>query len=30
MPFWFAMVACIAILVAFPQIAMILPNTMMQ
>jgi tripartite ATP-independent transporter DctM subunit len=30
MPFWFAMVACIAILVAFPQIVMILPNTMMR
>lgn len=30
MPFWFAMVICIAILVAFPQIVMLLPNTMMQ
>jgi tripartite ATP-independent transporter DctM subunit len=30
MPFWIAMVVCIAILIAFPQIAMLLPNTMMQ
>jgi tripartite ATP-independent transporter DctM subunit len=30
MPFWLAMVACVAMLTAFPQIAMILPNTMMQ
>ena len=30
MPFWLAMVVCIAILVAFPQIVMLLPNTMMQ
>ena len=27
-PFWFAMAACLAILVAFPDIALILPNTM--
>ncbi len=30
MPFWLAMVLCIAILVAVPQIVMFLPNTMMQ
>lgn len=27
-PFWFAMAACLAILVAFPDIALFLPNTM--
>jgi len=27
-PFWFAMAACLAILVAFPDIALIIPNTM--
>jgi TRAP-type C4-dicarboxylate transport system permease large subunit len=30
MPFWLAMVVCIAILVALPQIVMFLPNTMMR
>jgi TRAP-type C4-dicarboxylate transport system permease large subunit len=30
MPFWFAMLACVIILATFPQIAMILPNTMMR
>jgi tripartite ATP-independent transporter DctM subunit len=30
MPFWFAMLLCVLILAAFPQIAMILPNTMMR
>jgi tripartite ATP-independent transporter DctM subunit len=30
MPFWFAMLACVILLIAFPQIAMILPNTMMR
>jgi tripartite ATP-independent transporter DctM subunit len=30
MPFWIAMVACIAVLIMFPQIALILPNTMIQ
>ena len=30
LPFWIAMVICVAILVAVPQIAMVLPNTMMQ
>ncbi|HEX6297076.1 MAG TPA: TRAP transporter large permease [Burkholderiales bacterium] len=30
MPFWFAMLLCVLILTAFPQIAMILPNTMMR
>ncbi|MGQ0543799.1 MAG: TRAP transporter large permease [Betaproteobacteria bacterium] len=29
MPFWFAMVACVAIITAFPEIVMIVPNTMM-
>jgi TRAP-type C4-dicarboxylate transport system permease large subunit len=29
MPFWFAMVACVIILTAFPEIVMIVPNTMM-
>jgi tripartite ATP-independent transporter DctM subunit len=28
MPFWVAMVICIGLLIAFPQIALILPNTM--
>ena len=28
LPFWLAMVACIAMLVAFPQIALVLPNSM--
>jgi tripartite ATP-independent transporter DctM subunit len=27
-PFWFAMAACLAILVTFPEIALFLPNTM--
>jgi tripartite ATP-independent transporter DctM subunit len=30
MPFWLAMIVCVAILIAFPQIAMLLPNTMMR
>ena len=29
-PFWFAMMACILILMAFPEIALFLPNTMIQ
>ncbi|MEC7489624.1 MAG: TRAP transporter large permease [Pseudomonadota bacterium] len=29
-PFWFAMAACLAILVAFPDIALFLPNTMFE
>ncbi len=29
-PFWFAMAACLAILVAFPEIALFLPNTMFE
>lgn len=28
MPFWVAMIACVLILVAFPQIALLLPNAM--
>jgi tripartite ATP-independent transporter DctM subunit len=30
MPFWLAMLVCVVLLIAFPQIAMILPNTMMR
>ena len=30
LPFWAAMIVCVAILVAFPQIALILPNTMIR
>jgi len=30
LPFWFAMMACVAILIVFPQIALIIPNTMIQ
>ena len=30
MPFWFAMVLCVALLIAFPQIALLLPNSMMK
>jgi tripartite ATP-independent transporter DctM subunit len=29
-PFWFAMIVCVALLIAFPQIALVLPNTMMR
>ncbi len=29
LPFWAAMMACLAILVAFPQLSLILPNTML-
>ena len=29
-PFWFAMAVCIAILIAFPDIAMLIPNTMIR
>jgi tripartite ATP-independent transporter DctM subunit len=28
MPFWLAMIACVLILIAFPQIALVLPNSM--
>jgi TRAP-type C4-dicarboxylate transport system permease large subunit len=28
LPFWFAILACIIILMIFPQIALLLPNTM--
>ena len=28
MPFWLAMVVCLGLLIAFPQIALFLPNTM--
>ncbi len=27
-PFWFAMMVCIAILIVFPEIALFIPNTM--
>ncbi len=30
LPFWFAMLLCVLLLAAFPQIVMILPNTMMR
>jgi len=30
LPFWGAMIVCIALLIAFPQIALILPNTMIR
>jgi TRAP-type C4-dicarboxylate transport system permease large subunit len=30
LPFWLAMVACTAILIAFPWIALYLPNTMVS
>jgi TRAP-type C4-dicarboxylate transport system permease large subunit len=29
-PFWFAMMVCIGILIAFPDIALIIPNTMIR
>ncbi len=29
-PFWLAMVACLALLIAFPEIALFLPNTMIK
>lgn len=28
MPFWLAMIACVALIIAFPQIALVLPNSM--
>ena len=30
MPFWAAMIACLAVLVAFPQLSLVLPNTMLD
>jgi len=30
LPFWAAMIVCIALVIAFPQIALILPNTMIR
>jgi tripartite ATP-independent transporter DctM subunit len=30
LPFWWAMVVCLAILMAFPQIALVLPNSMIR
>jgi len=29
LPFWVAMILCLAVLVAFPQISLLLPNTML-
>jgi len=30
MPFWVAMIVCVALIVVFPQIALVLPNTMIR
>lgn len=30
LPFWFAMLVCLVLLIAFPQIALFLPNSMIQ
>ena len=30
LPFWLAMIVCIAILIVFPEIALIIPNTMIN
>ena len=30
LPFWFAMMVCIAILITFPHIALVIPNTMIR
>jgi len=30
LPFWAAMVVCVILLIAFPQIALVLPNTMIR
>jgi tripartite ATP-independent transporter DctM subunit len=30
MPFWVAMIVCVVLIVAFPQIALVLPNTMIR
>jgi tripartite ATP-independent transporter DctM subunit len=30
LPFWFAMMVCIAILIVFPEIALVIPNTMIR
>jgi TRAP-type C4-dicarboxylate transport system permease large subunit len=30
LPFWIAMVVCILLLMAFPQIALVLPNSMIR
>ena len=29
LPFWIAMILCLAVLVAFPQFSLLLPNTML-
>jgi tripartite ATP-independent transporter DctM subunit len=30
MPFWVAMIVCVVLIIAFPQIALVLPNTMIR
>jgi TRAP-type mannitol/chloroaromatic compound transport system permease large subunit len=30
LPFWFAMMVCIAILISFPEIALVIPNAMIR
>jgi TRAP-type C4-dicarboxylate transport system permease large subunit len=30
LPFWLAMIACVLILIALPQIALVLPNSMIR
>jgi TRAP-type mannitol/chloroaromatic compound transport system permease large subunit len=30
LPFWVAMIVCVALLIAFPDIALIVPNTMIK
>jgi tripartite ATP-independent transporter DctM subunit len=30
LPFWLAMIVCLALLIAFPQIALVIPNTMIR
>jgi TRAP-type C4-dicarboxylate transport system permease large subunit len=30
LPFWVAMIVCVAVLIAFPQVALVLPNSMVR
>jgi TRAP-type C4-dicarboxylate transport system permease large subunit len=30
LPFWAAMIVCIVLLIAFPQLALVLPNSMIR
>jgi TRAP-type C4-dicarboxylate transport system permease large subunit len=30
LPFWAAMIVCVALLIAFPQVALVLPNSMIR